>query len=46
MQVAYAEFRLIFVLRERKPDGRKRNPIFLGLIYKSQRFVFIVNVHK
>ncbi len=41
-QVAYAEFQFIFVLLERKPDGRKRHPICFGLFYK--RFVFIVNV--
>ncbi len=39
-QVAYAEFRLIFVMRERKPDGRKQNPIFLGLFYKSANICF------
>ncbi len=39
-QVAYAEFRFIFVLRERKPDGRKRHPIFLGLFYKSATICF------
>ncbi len=39
-QVAYAEFRFIFVLREMKPDGRKRHPIFLGLIYKSAKISF------
>ncbi len=27
-QVAYAEFRFIFVLRERKADGKKHHPIF------------------
>ncbi len=39
-QVAYAEFLFIFVLREMKPDGRKRNPIFLGLFYKSANICF------
>ncbi len=43
-QVAYAEFRLIFVLRERKPDGRKRHPIFLGLFYKSAN-LFLLWMH-
>ncbi len=40
MQVAYAEFRFIFVLCERKPDCRKRHAIFLGLFYKSAKIRF------
>ncbi len=39
-QVAYADFRLIFVMRERKADGRKCHPIFLGLFYKSAKISF------
>ncbi len=42
MQVAYAEFRLIFVLRERKPDGRKPHSIFLGLFYNKRKDSFLL----
>ncbi len=39
-QAACAEFWFIFVLPERKPDGRKQHPIFLGLFYKSAKICF------
>ncbi len=40
------QFRFIFVLRERKPDGRMRHPIFLGLFYKStKKNVYSVCTH-
>ncbi len=38
-QAAYSEF--IFVLRQRKLDGRKQHPIFVfGLFYKSAKICF------
>ncbi len=40
-QVAYAEFRFIFVLRERKPRRQKAASYFsLGLFYKSTKICF------
>ncbi len=36
LQVAYTKFRFIFVLRERKPDGRKRHPIFWLILQKCK----------
>ncbi len=39
-QVAYAESRFIFVLREREPDGRKQHVILLGLFYESTNICF------
>ncbi len=39
-QVAYAEFWFIFVLRERKPDGRKRR--FFRLILQKRKYLFLL----
>ncbi len=45
-QVAYAEFRFIFVLERKETRRQTRSPMFFGLFYKSTRFFFIMNVHK
>ncbi len=48
-QVAYAEFRFIFVLRERKPDGRKRHIqkhkyLFLLWMYTNKSNPFTIPI--
>ncbi len=41
-QVAYAEFQLIYLLRE---IWQETASYFLGFFYKSTNICFIVNVH-